>query len=736
VKEMEDYRGGNHTLESVVEHHAMFFLLIGKDWAERVQTGVVSHNFFDVLGVKPLLGRTFVASDETHGADAVLVLSYKYWQGRNGGDPNIVGKVFQMNNRPHTVIGVLPPIPQYPNESDVYMPTTQCPFRSSPAAINNRQARLMTIFGRLKPGTTIEQARADLATVAGQVALANPEAYPQASGYTMETAALQSDLTEKAKLPFLVLLGASGLVLLIACANVANLLLARLLKIERELAVRMALGASRIRIARQLLTESILLSVVGGALGLALAPSAIPLLTNFAGLFTTRAAEVHIDTPVLLFTLGVSLLTGVLYGLAPAFSSGLNVNDAMKAGSGRSTATLGRQQLRSGLVVVQVAVSFTLLIGAGLMINSFLKLQNENPGFRPDHLLAVRLSPNFSHYTTPPQFNTLRDEVLRQARAVGGVESAALAQAFPFNPAGIASNPNTNSFQIEGHPPSPGELAPQVNASIVSASYFDTIRQPLLRGRLLSEHDNDKAPQAAVINQTMASHRWPTEDPVGKRISFDSGKTWVTIFGIVADAKEYGMDRQVSDRLYLSAEQQGFVPYLIVRTATDPMSLLTPLRAALKTVDPHLAVDSAGSVEQFEYKSMASPRVTAFLLGLFAILALVISASGIAAVMALAVSQRTNELGIRLALGASRESIILLVVRHGLGLALAGCVLGIAGAVALTRLLSKLLYATSPTDLATFAAVSVLFLTVSAIACFVPARQVTSIDPLIALRQE
>jgi putative ABC transport system permease protein len=239
-----------------------------------------------------------------------------------------------------------------------------------------------------------------------------------------------------------------------------------------------------------------------------------------------------------------------------------------------------------------------------------------------------------------------------------------------------------------------------------------------------------------VINQTMARHRWPDSDPVGRRISFDNGRNWVTIFGVVGDVKEYGMDKEVGDRLYLAAEQQGFVPYLVVRTATDPMSLLTPLRAALKTVDPYLAVDNAGSVEQFEYKSMASPRVTAFLLGLFAILALVISASGIAAVMALAVSQRTNELGIRMALGASRQSIVLLVVKHGLTLALAGCVLGIAGALALTRLLSKLLYGTSPTDLTTFAAVSVLFLTVSAVACFIPARQVTSIDPLVALRQE
>jgi predicted permease len=736
VKEIEDYRTGNHTLDQVVEHHSMFFLLIGKDWAERVQTAVVSHNFFDVLGVKPLLGRTFVPSDETHGANAVLILSHKYWRGRNGGDPDIIGKVFQMNNRPHTVIGVLPPIPQYPVESDVYMPTTQCPFRSSPAAIANRQARLMTVFGRLKPGATVEQARADMATVAAQVQAANPGDYQMQDGYTVATAPLQSDLTERARLPFFVLLSASGLVLLIACANVANLLLARLLKIERELAVRLALGATRMRLARQLLTESVLLSLVGGLVGLAIAPAAIPVLTNFAGIFTTRAAEVHIDTPVLLFTLGIALLTGVLYGLAPAFTSGREVNQSMNQGTGRSTATAGRQRLRSALVVMQVAVSFMLLIGAGLMINSFLKMQSENPGFRPDHLLAVRLSANFSRYTTQPQLNTLRDEVLRAARNVAGVESAALTTNFPFSPSGIAANPNLAKFTIEGRPVNPGELAPSVNIAVVSANYFDTVKQPLVRGRRPNEHDDEKAPLVAVINQTMASHRWEKEDPIGRRVTFDNGKTWLTIVGIVGDVKEYGIDRKVGDRFYAPAEQNGFAPYLVLRTATQPMSMLTAVRAALKTIDPHLAVDNAGSVEDFEYKSMASPRVTAFLLGLFALLALVMSASGIAAVMALAVSQRTNELGIRMALGASRKQIIMMVVRHGLLLAISGCVLGVAGAIGLTRLLAKLLYGTSPTDFLTFAAVSALFVSVAAIACFIPARQVTSIDPLIALRQE
>jgi predicted permease len=317
-QEIFDYRDHSHTLDQLVEHHSMSFLLLGENSAERVNTAVVSANFFDVLGVRPLLGRTFVASDESKNANAVLILSFEYWKTRHGGDPNIIGKVFQMNNRPHTVIGVLPPIPQYPVENDVYMPTSQCPFRSDPANIKNRQFRLMTAFGRLKPGIPAEKAQADLSTLAGQLQKSYPGVYD--SSYGLRVAPLQEELTHRARTTFLVLLGAAGLVLLIACANVANLLLAHLLKPQRDFAIRVALGATKVRLMRQLLTESMLLSVGGGALGLWLAPATLRVLVKFAERFTTRAGEIRIDTPVLLFTLGVSLATGMIFGFAPAFS--------------------------------------------------------------------------------------------------------------------------------------------------------------------------------------------------------------------------------------------------------------------------------------------------------------------------------------------------------------------------------------------------------------------------------
>jgi len=735
-KEVVDYREQIKTLDAVVEYHSMYFLLLGDDSAERVRTAVVSANFFDVLGVKPLLGRTILASDESQSADAVLVLSYQYWQSHQGGDANIVGKVFHMNNRPHTVIGVLPPVPQYPEENDVYMPTSQCPFRSSQAFMANRKARMMTVFGRLKPGVALATAQADLSTIASRIEAANPDVYPKADGYGVAVAPLREDLTRRARTTLLVLLGAAGFVLLIACANVANLMLARLLKRERELAVRSALGATRARLVRQLLTETMLLSVTGGVLGLELAYPTLSLLVKFAARFTTRAHEVRIDGVVLAFTLGVSVLSGLLFGFVPALSSRERVSDALKQGTGQATSSGGRQRLRAGLVVVQIAVSFMLLIGAGLMIRSFEKLLSVDPGFSPERVLTLNLSPNFSRYTQTAQFVALGDDVLRSVRAVGGVESAALASNFPFSPLALTSGPGSVSFDIEGRPLSSGDLQPRLDANAVSPGYFETIRQPLLGGRTFTDHDDANAMKVAIVNQAMALHRFASEDPVGKRISFDGGKTWITIIGVVGDAREYGLDRAVGDEAYLPADQAGFAGSLLLRTTVDPMSMVPLIRKALHDVDPQLAVDQVETLERLQHESVASPRITTILLGIFAGLALVISASGIAGIMALTVSQRTRELGIRMALGQSKSSVVRMMVRQGLVVALAGTALGLIGAMVVGRLLSSLLYATSPTDISTFVGVSLLFVAVAGLSCFLPAHRVTLVDPFAALRQE
>jgi putative ABC transport system permease protein len=736
VKEIADYREQSQTLDGVAEHHTMSFILLGREQPERVQTAVVSANFFDLLGVKPILGRTFLPDDDQKGADAVLVLSYKYWLESHGGDRSIVGKVFTMNDRPHTVVGVLPPIPQYPVESDVYMPTVACPTRSSDRAIGNRNFRMMSVFGRLKPEASVEQARADLSLIASNLKKEYPDAYPESRGYDATAVLLKEELTQNGKPTFLILLATAGLVLLIACANVANLTLARLMRREREMAIRAALGAGKGRLVRQLLTESTLLALAGGALGLLLAAGGLQLLVTFAGRFTTRASEIHIDGSVLLFTLLVSVATGLAFGLMPAFSSEQNLTAALKEGGGRTTSSTRRQRARSVLIVAQVAISFMLLIGAGLMLRSLIKLQQVNPGFNPESVLLMRISPNWSKHTTNDQYRVLLSRLLDKAQAQPGALSVAIASTFPLNPLGITFGPFNRRFQIEGQPLAAGDPGPEADIRIVSPDYFQTIRLPLIKGRVFTEQDKDKAPLAAVINQSMARHRWGDDAPIGKRVTFDRGETWLTIVGIVGDVKQYGLGREATDELYTPLDQNPGGGNLLVRTASDPMSMAALMRETIHEVDPETAVDNVQTLERVRSESLASPRLTAVLLGLFAALALVITAAGIAGVMALSVSQRTHELGVRMALGATSARVMAMVMRQGMTLVVAGLAVGVVGAFALTQLMSALLFSIGPTDPLTFLAVALVLIAVAAVSCFLPARRVTAIDPMIALRSE
>jgi putative ABC transport system permease protein len=747
VKEFFDYRDQNQTMESMVEHHSMNFILYGRDEPERVQTGVVSSNFFDVLGVKPLLGRSFTPEDEKQGGEAVLMLSHKYWQRSHGGDPNIVGRVFRMNNRPHTVIGVLPPIPEYPSESDVYMPTVNCPFRSSPQTIDNRQARLLSVvFGRLKPGATLGQAQADIDKVAGNLQTTYPDNYPQNIGYAAQAQGLGEALTQQARPTFLILLATTGLVLLIACANVANLNLARVLRRQPEIAMRTALGASRGRLIRQMLTESTLLSLGGGALGLLLASWGLPLLTSFAARFTNRTAEIGLDSSVLLFALLLSVGTGLIFGLLPALSFGrgakLSLAAALKEDGGRSTAA-GKNRVRALLTVAQVAISFTLLIGAGLMLRSLIKLQQVDPGFNPGNTLVMRLAPNWTKLintndpnATTAQFAAYYKRLLERVGQQPGIAEAAISSTYPLNPAGITQRPNGVSVLIEGKPQDDSRAAPRLDARAVSPAYFRAVGVPLLRGRAFADSDDASAPPVSIVNEAAARHRWGTEDPVGKRVSFDNGQTWVTIVGVVGNVKQYGLDKEPSDEIYGPVAQLAFGSFLVARTKGDPLALSKTLRDAVHEVDAETAVDQVRTLQQVLDDSVASPRLTAWLLGLFALVALVITAAGISGVMALAVTQRTREIGIRLALGATRTRIVTMIMRQGMTLVLVGLLIGVAGALALNGLVASLLYATPGADPLTFVAVSGLLMLVAGAACLIPSLRATAIDPMLTLRRE
>jgi putative ABC transport system permease protein len=736
VHEIEDYRQMNSTLAGVVEYHGMRFTLFGHGDPERVRTGVVSWNYFDLFGVKPILGRTFLPDDDELGAPAVLVLSYEYWRTSFNGDPHIVGKTFTMNDKVHTVVGVLPAVPQYPNENDVYMPTSACPFRSSKEMIEGRDHRMMEVFARLKPDASLQASRADLSMVANRLRAEYPKFYTDSMGYSTVAAPLREELTRNARPTLLVLFAAAGFVLLIACANVANLTLSRMARRERELTVRAALGAGRSRMLRQLLTESLLIAFLGGGLGLLLAYQSLPLLAEFAARLTPRAREIHVDVTVLLFTLGVAVGTSILFGSIFAFSSREDMAAGLKEGVVAATGGKRKNRLRSALLVSQVAFSFMLLIGAGLMLRSLLKLQETDAGFVPQRVLTMRVNLNWSKYTTNPQVVSVSRRLLEKVQSYPGVLSAALSSGFPLDPVRIGQSPVQGDYVIEGRPPRPGEANPRTSVRIATPDYFKTLGIRLLEGRTFNDADNEDAPQVGVINQTMARHQWPQEDPVGKRISFDNRDHWVTIIGIVADVHEFGLDRAPVDEAFGPMAQNPALSSLLVRTSGDPMSMARQISQAVHDVDPETAITSVVSLEQARRDSMTPPRVTTNLLALFAGLALLIAVAGIGGIMAFSVSQRVHEIGIRMTLGAAPGSILRMILGQSMRLVLFGAGLGLAGALAMTGLLRTMLFEVTPTDPFTYAGVTLVFIGAALLASYIPARRAAGIDPMVALRFE
>ena len=740
VKEIVDYRAQNRTLSGLVEYHAMSFTLFGHGDPERVRTGVVSANYFDLFGVQPLLGRTFLPEDDKLGAPPVLLLSYEYWKNNFGSDPEIVGKTFEMNDKVHTVVGVLPPVPQYPNENDVYMATSACPFRSSQMHLEDRDMRMMEVFGRLKPGVTVAQANADVSTIAARLKAAYPKSYPDNVGFTSSAAPLQEELTREARPTLLLLLAAAAFVLLIACANVANLTLARMAKRERELAVRSALGAGRSRILRQLLTESFLLAIVGGFLGLMLAYGSLELLTDFVGRLTPRAREIHIDSGVLLFALVAALGTSMVFGTLSALFSRANLTSSLKEGSSGAGSGYQHSRVRSALIVCQIAFSFMLLIGAGLMMRSLFKMQQVDAGIVPQRVLAMRIAFNWSKYNAADKTRVVIQKLLDRVKSEPGVLSAAISSRYPFEPETITGGPESVSFsfQIEGQHLEPGQAPPVSTYAAVSPDYFKTLGIPLKAGRMLADTDSDdlKAPQVALINEAARHRFWPNEDSLGKRVSADGGEHWATIVGIVGDVREFGLDHAPSPEFY-GPQAEGPQPgNLIVRTAVEPQSMSRALTRAIHEVDSQTAVTHILTLEQARYESMASPRVTASLLSIFAGLALVIATAGIGGIMALMVSQRVREIGIRIALGARPSSILQMVLGQGMLLAVVGVGIGIAGAVALTGLVKSLLFEVPPTDVLTFSGVGLTLLTAAALASYLPARRAAAVDPNVALRAD
>ena len=725
------------SLDGLVEYHSMWFNLLGGEEPERVQTGVVSAEFFEMLGVRPLLGRTFLPHEDDPGAEPVLVISHSYWQRSLGSDPRVVGRTFEMNDRVHTVVGVLPPIPGYPDDNDVWMPISACPFRADPAHETNRQMRMLTAVARLEDGVSLERARSDLAAVAAVQRREHPETYLESQGHAVGAEPLREELTRRARPTFLLLLATSGLVLLIACGNVANLAFARLLRRERELAVRAALGAGRGRLVRQLLTESALLGLVGGVIGLALAAGALDLLVSFAGRFTPRAGEIRIDPAVLAFTLVVSLATGLVFGALPALASPRDLVPALKEGGARATAGGGRLRLRGGLIVGQLALSFVLLAAAGLMLRSLVRLQNVDPGFDPLNVLTATVDLDWSRYARgheadPQAMVDFYRPLLDRLAVEPGVVAAGVGATFPLS----ESAPFNANFRVEGRPAADG-AGPVADFQVASAGWFDAVDVPLLSGRMFRTTDALGEPYVVLVSRSLARRHWGDEDPVGRRISSDGGETWDTVIGVVGDVRQHGLDQEPVETIYYSYFQNPLLSTSVVlRTTGDPRRLGARIREEVRRLDPDQPVADVRTLEEVRSGSLAPPRLTALLLGLFAALALVIAAAGIGGVLAFAVTQRTHEIGIRVALGAQPSAVVVMVTGQVAAMVAAGLVLGLAGAIALGRLMTGLLYEVRPTDPGTLALVSLVLAAVAMAACLGPVRRATAIPPLLALRAE
>jgi putative ABC transport system permease protein len=735
VHDIEDFKARSHSLEGLVEYHGMSFTLYGGPEAYRVRTGVVSHDFFQFFGIQPMLGRAFLPEDEKPGALPVLLLSYEFWKKNEHGDPNVVGKRYEMNDRPHVVIGVLPPIPQYPDENDVYMTTTSCPFRSGAGFIAGRKNRMMSVFARTKPGMPLDHCNAELGGVGRQLASEYPEAYPESAGYVANATSLRDDLTKQARPVMLVLLGAAAFVLLIACANVANLILARMARREQELVIRTAVGAGAGRLLRQLLTESLVMALAAAAVGVGFAAGSMKLIGQFASQLTPRAREIGVDGWMLAFAITCAVATTVIFGSISALYARRDIASGLKDG-GRSNAERSRAFLRSGLIAAQVAFSYALLIGAGLMMKSFEALDHVNPGFVPQHAFGIRIVPDWSKHGAQRDRMALGRRILQTLSEQPGVLAVSLANSFPLEPELIQNGPVARSFRAEGESPDQAEKTPAVSIRAASSEYFRALSVPLVAGRVFRDSDTAETEPVALVNRSLAQKRWPNQNPIGRRIMAENSDTWFRIVGIVGDVKEVSLSDPPADQVYVPVLQTGAIGAVIVRASTDSDAVAKQVRRVLHEVDPQIAIGGIETLDAARVEAESSPRTVARLFSLFGGLALLIAIAGIASMLALWVRQRTRELGIRLALGASSSDIVGAILRQGFTLVAIGLGCGIGGALLMTRALKGMLFGVTPTDVETYAAVSALLLAAALGACWAPARRAARIDPQQALRRE
>jgi putative ABC transport system permease protein len=728
-----DYQSQNQTFQSVAAVRSLTSNLTGHGDPQRIQIAVVSTNLFSTLGVQPALGRDFLPAEGQPGAARVGLLSYGFWQSEFGGDRSILGKQIILNGEPVTLVGVLPASFQYLQPLQVWInPRNSVPEVFPNTTFDprtNRGMHYLSVLGRLKPGVSFSQAQADMTRIAGRL----QQQYSSNSGHTVHLIPMQERAVGQIRVTLLVLLGVVGVVLLIACANVANLLLARAASRQKEIAIRTTLGAGRLRIARQLLTESVLLALAGGALGLMIAFGCVRLLVAAAPQQLPRVQEIHVDLLVLVFTLGVSLLTGLLFGLAPALqASHLELSEVLKEGGRGNSAGPRHGRLRNLLVIAEIAMSLILLIGAGLLARSFLRLLDVQTGFRADHLVTMFMNfagPKYSKAGASTQFE---EQLIQRVEAMPAVQGVAISNDLPLQ----GDDTTTGVGTIEGRETLPPGHEFLVGIHIANPGFFRTMGIPLLRGREFTSSDADKSTSVLIINQKVAETFWPGQDPIGKHLQV-MGPGTSEVVGVVGNVLHNGFGEPPDFETYTPYKQSPWsYMALAVRTNSDPHTISDAVKAAVASLDPDLPVHDIRTMEQVSADSLAPRRITLYLIGSFAVLALILSAVGIYGVMSYAVTQRSHEIGVRMALGAQPRDVLQMVVRHGMKLAATGVALGIAGAFLLTRYLKTLLFEINSTDPLTFAAVAFLLAAIAFLATYLPARRATRVDPMVALRYE
>jgi putative ABC transport system permease protein len=707
------------------------FILGGQSEASRLTGQMVSSSFFSVLSVPFMLGRNFLPEEEWPGQNRVAILSYAAWSARFGADPDILGKSITLDDASYTVVGVLPASFEFGNSAADFQERSQVeiwvPMALDPQKLQ-RGSHPLLVIARLKQDVKLAQAQAELDVLAANLAQQYPE---QNKDTGIVAVPLADKVTGSVRGALETLLGAVGLVLLIACANVANLLLNRAAGRQKEMAVRIALGASRGRLAQQLLTESLLLASLGGLAGFVLAVAAIAALTPQLPADLSRAAGIAIDTRLLIFTAVIALVTGILFGLGPLFGSWReSAVEALKQNNRTSTGIQTR--LRSGLAVAQIAIAITLLIGAGLMVKSFWALVHVAPGFRSDSILTARLLLPTSRYADSRKIAAFERALRESLNGRSGIQSVGFATYLP-----LSGLDHVLGFLVEGRPPLPIGTYNVAKYRPVSAGYFETIGIPLLRGRSFTVADTTESPWVVMINDSMAREYWPSENPIGQRVQF--GGSGRTVIGVVGDVLHEGLDGAAKAEMYVPVEQAPRIesnPIIVVRTALDPGSAAAELRAVVSAIDRTVPVDRIETMQQLVSGSVAQPRFRTMILTAFSLLALVMASIGIYGVMNHLVIQRTREFGIRLSLGATPSDVLRLVLRRAALLIGAGTCLGLAGSALLVRLIAKLLFGTAPLDPLTFAAVPMLLAIVALAASYIPARRATRIDPIVALRYE